>query len=76
MSTAGYTTTIKLTLFHSNPQNKLCVICLCDPKSVSIQPCNHLALCSECGEELGKQPRGRQKCPICRQVVTGFVVFE
>jgi hypothetical protein len=40
-------------------QQKLCVICLTEPKVCLLVPCRHLCVCEQCGLEV-------QQCPVCR----------
>ena len=44
-------------------EERLCVICLVNPRDTTVLPCRHMCLCSECASELRKQS---SKCPICR----------
>lgn len=58
-------------------QPQTCVVCLTDPITTMIEPCNHLKFCRDCvdrlmipqfnefGEELIR------RCPVCRTVITG-----
>lgn len=44
-----------------------CAVCLDKPRSVVLQPCKHLVLCTTCVQAL--QPikgRKRKACPVCR----------
>jgi len=53
-----------------------CVICLCEPRTTAVEPCNHLCVCEECGGALsaGATIRG-DRCPICRGDIKGIKVF-
>lgn len=54
-----------------------CVICLCEPRTTAIQPCNHLCVCEDCGGALSGRAtvHGGERCPICRGDVRGIKVF-
>ena len=40
---------------------KLCVVCLSEPKSIMLEPCRHVCLCPACEPSI-------DKCPMCREV--------
>jgi len=40
-------------------QQKMCVICLTEPKCTLLVPCRHLCVCEGCGKEINQ-------CPVCR----------
>lgn len=42
----------------------LCVICCVNEKAIMLRPCNHVCLCTECGNNSIRQLNGN--CPICR----------
>jgi hypothetical protein len=42
---------------------QLCIVCMEAPKSVMLEPCHHLSLCSSCANNV-------QQCPTCRAEVT------
>lgn len=44
--------------------NKLCCICLDQPKSIVLLPCGHICVCEGCGKSV-------QQCPLCRENVQG-----
>lgn len=48
-----------------------CVICLTNPRNVSILPCRHCVFCSECAVS-GKI----KNCPICRCVIEKFLNIQ
>lgn len=48
----------------------VCVICTVNPRTVTIFPCRHTYLCSECIEILRSQTN---RCPICRCAVESAV---
>jgi E3 ubiquitin-protein ligase MGRN1 len=44
-----------------------CVICLTEPCSTAVLPCNHLCMCSDCSERLCSDANWeRRRCPVCR----------
>jgi E3 ubiquitin-protein ligase MGRN1 len=44
-----------------------CVICLTEPCSTAVLPCNHLCMCAECSERLCSDSNWeRRRCPVCR----------
>jgi hypothetical protein len=43
-----------------------CSICLTNKKCVMYAPCNHIASCNQCAQQIIK---GQKKCPLCRKVV-------
>ena len=46
-----------------------CVVCDDNEKTVVYLPCNHLAVCGDCDEEMAEMnagDNGLQECPICR----------
>ena len=51
-----------------NDQQRLCVICLANEKSVAVIPCGHILYCVDCAT--GAAGRLRE-CPMDRQRVTG-----
>ena len=48
----------------------LCVICMCDLRSVVCIPCGHMVLCQGCWDELKPSAAGSKDCPMCREPVT------
>ena len=54
-------------------QDKECLICLTETRSVIIMPCGHLCVCSQCGTEIHKQ---KYTCPICRGPINSLVPFD
>lgn len=55
-------------MFNKDAEEK-CVICMCDPMQVMIEPCRHICMCETCAESLkGKS----SQCPMCRGNITGF----
>lgn len=51
-----------------------CVICLTEPCSIAVIPCNHLCVCDDCGEKLHNDlDLQRRRCPICRTVISDYI---
>eukprot|EP01010_Urceolus_cornutus_P001303 NODE_1839_length_740_cov_277.244573_g1431_i0.p3 GENE.NODE_1839_length_740_cov_277.244573_g1431_i0~~NODE_1839_length_740_cov_277.244573_g1431_i0.p3 ORF type:complete len:96 (+),score=16.19 NODE_1839_length_740_cov_277.244573_g1431_i0:400-687(+) len=46
----------------TNPEAKLCVVCVRQRKSMAFIPCSHLCVCEACSELL-------LLCPVCRQEI-------
>lgn len=46
-------------------EERLCVICLTQPRNVLLMPCRHAVLCEECLEII--MQRRPSECPICRR---------
>ena len=46
---------------------KLCVVCLSNPRSIVLKPCNHMVLCQGCYDII---KQGDKLCPLCRQFIT------
>lgn len=42
--------------------NNMCCVCLVEPKTVMLIPCNHVCLCVNCSKTMEVM----KKCPICR----------
>jgi len=58
---------------HGEP----CVICLCEPRTTSVSPCNHLCVCEDCGRHLQAGVALRNdRCPVCRGPIEGLQVFK
>ena len=51
-------------------EERLCVICLVNPRDTTVLPCRHMCLCSDCAGELRKQT---SKCPICRNQIESLL---
>lgn len=56
-----------------NSAGQPCVICLTDPRTTAVTPCRHLCLCQDCAGAIRAR---NDKCPICRQQVTGIQTFH
>ena len=55
---------INKTINNKLKSNKLCIICLENPKTILFYPCNHLVCCKMCGKD------GRiKKCPVCNKKI-------
>jgi hypothetical protein len=46
-----------------------CAICMCENKSVIVNPCGHYYMCDGCSKSVNK-------CPICRGDISGFLKKE
>ncbi|AVK77299.1 Ring domain containing protein [Pandoravirus macleodensis] len=44
----------------------MCVVCMCEPPAMVIEPCGHLCLCADDWQHLVQGPRRSLKCPLCR----------
>ena len=71
---------VKRCMSAANGQQKECVICLGELKTVVLLPCKHLCLCDSCAASFFQQARGScgvaqlesqtsSICPVCRQQV-------
>ena len=57
---------------NSLEEERTCVICRENPKTVLLMTCRHLCVCSECG-----QREGLDRCPLCREIITERInVFQ
>eukprot|EP01126_Amoeba_proteus_P056804 TRINITY_DN7190_c0_g4_i2.p1 TRINITY_DN7190_c0_g4~~TRINITY_DN7190_c0_g4_i2.p1 ORF type:complete len:263 (-),score=40.17 TRINITY_DN7190_c0_g4_i2:187-975(-) len=54
----------EILLLSPNSSNFFCVICMASPKSILLQPCNHLCVCKGCTSLLAND-----LCPVCRSVI-------
>ena len=43
-----------------------CVVCMCNPRSFTLIPCGHMAVCQSCCSRL-------KQCPLCRAVIRGVI---
>ena len=48
--------------------NKLCAVCLSEPKEMALIPCGHVCLCTTCVDIILART---QDCPICRSATQG-----
>ena len=48
----------------SSEGGRECAICLTEPSSMLMRPCNHMIACGRCARRLVRQP-----CPMCRRHV-------
>ncbi|KAH0473838.1 MAG: hypothetical protein KVP17_005243 [Porospora cf. gigantea B] len=67
----------RLTAMHDffgvgDSQEKCCVICLENPRTVAVVPCRHVCLCAACTATVRIK---KSNCPICRNAVTGYIQF-
>jgi len=46
-----------------------CVVCLTDPKQVTLLPCRHFCVCAECYSHI-------DKCPVCRSGFESVLVIK
>lgn len=53
----------------SDDEENNCVVCFENAIDTTLVPCNHLSLCYCCAKKL-------QKCPMCREKITKFKVYE
>lgn len=53
---------IKMTKLSEQVENRTCVVCQVEPKTVLLMPCRHLCICRECSEN----PK-LVSCPLCRR---------
>jgi hypothetical protein len=56
--------------FHVT-QSDVCVVCFERPIDISLQPCNHVAVCRSCANMLSPP-----MCPICRTPIAGLSRFD
>jgi len=47
-----------------------CVVCLTEPKCVTLLPCRHFCVCHNCAMRLEKS------CPVCRSKIVSFIKFS
>jgi len=47
-----------------------CVVCLTEPKCVTLLPCRHFCVCNTCVMRLEKS------CPVCRAKIASFIRFS
>ncbi|EKX42236.1 hypothetical protein GUITHDRAFT_141433 [Guillardia theta CCMP2712] len=54
---------------ESAEEENSCVICLSEPKAITLLPCRHFCVCKNCMERL-------QRCPVCRSQFTSYLKIE
>ncbi|XP_006288065.2 probable E3 ubiquitin-protein ligase LUL1 [Capsella rubella] len=54
-------------------EGKECVVCLSEPRNITVLPCRHLCMCSGCAKVLRFQTN---LCPVCRQPVERHLEFQ
>merc|ERR1719382_1049038 len=52
--------------FHVTSDN-VCIVCAARPINVCLRPCNHVALCGQCADQL-RPPL----CPVCRAPIASI----
>jgi len=57
--------TAKTNKLSQQAENRSCVICQEEPKTVLLMPCRHLCVCNACSNN-----HHLQKCPLCRNEIT------
>jgi len=66
--------TIVNSLFGMDGNDAMCIYCLTEPRTTAVVPCHHLCLCDECLMTIQTRVSEQgQKCPICRQSISGFM---
>jgi hypothetical protein len=61
-------TSIELSTYEEEVENKLCAICWTGKKTHAMIPCGHLCVCEGCAVVLVQK---RSECIICRTPVNG-----
>jgi len=46
---------------------KLCKICFANPENITLIPCGHVCMCSECAKIILAKPNAQ--CPICKATI-------
>ncbi|XP_055806848.1 probable E3 ubiquitin-protein ligase LOG2 [Solanum dulcamara] len=59
--------------FDGTDNGKECVVCLSEPRDITVLPCRHMCMCSGCAKVLRFQTN---RCPICRQPVERFLEIK
>ena len=54
-------------------EEKLCVVCLEQPRDAYVKPCNHLVYCKSC---VGNNQKLKTSCSICRARVAKIEIIE
>ena len=55
----------------SSDDEKLCVVCLDQPREVFFIPCGHICTCEACGNLLRNSGTADGLCPLCRLPIEG-----
>uniref|UniRef100_A0A0N5D8C1 RING-type domain-containing protein n=1 Tax=Thelazia callipaeda TaxID=103827 RepID=A0A0N5D8C1_THECL len=50
----------------------MCCVCFVHEKSILLQPCNHICLCSSCINEL-LNTYEEPLCPLCRSMIISYL---
>ena len=63
---------IKMSKISEQVENRTCVVCQVEPKTVLLMPCRHLCICRECSEN-----EKLVSCPLCRRnIVEKITVYS
>lgn len=54
---------------ESSSESQDCVVCLSEPRAITLLPCRHFCVCHTCFLQI-------DKCPICRDVSKAFLVMK
>jgi hypothetical protein len=69
-ATLGDATFAGATCIEVNIEDKLCIICMAEPRAVRFAPCGHANSCEECCLKLIQHSlRKRLQCPECKQTI-------
>jgi hypothetical protein len=62
---------------HLNKNQKICVICLENPRDTVIQPCGHVLACEDCVSSLLERINiiSSATCPVCRKKIDSYGKF-
>jgi len=52
----------------ASDQDEKCIICWDNDREVTLLPCRHMCVCQECFQQI-------DKCPICRQNTTSYIIM-
>ncbi|KAL8515359.1 hypothetical protein ACS0TY_014169 [Phlomoides rotata] len=58
---------------NDNGSGKDCVVCMTEPKDITLLPCRHMCMCSSCANALRLQTN---KCPICRENIEALLEIK
>lgn len=59
--------------YDESDEGSLCIICLSEPRTLTVIPCRHMCLCEECADALRKQSN---TCPVCRTAVQSLLQID